>query len=176
MFIKSLQKKLQITVMEGFNAFGQYVPPLILFPGERLRDVGLNGFMEAIYAATENGWMDSETFVAIVRTVEEYAKAQEIRFPIILFVDGDFTHMSLTVAEYSKENDVILYRLLPNATHIFQVCDIGFFSLMKSAWKQCAKDCQMDNIGKVLGKKEFQVCLKNKFSQTAAYDKHNIYK
>ena len=47
----------QITVMAGFNAYGEYTPPMILFPGERIRDVGLAGFPEAIYAATPNGRM-----------------------------------------------------------------------------------------------------------------------
>ncbi|XP_060565599.1 uncharacterized protein LOC132724685 [Ruditapes philippinarum] len=42
--------KTQITVMVSFNAFGKDVPPMILFPGERLRNVGLSGFPEATYA------------------------------------------------------------------------------------------------------------------------------
>ena len=37
--------KTQITVMVTFN--GDYVPPMILLPGERLRDNDLSGFPDA---------------------------------------------------------------------------------------------------------------------------------
>jgi len=59
--------KTQITVMAGFNAYGEYTPPMTLFPGERIRDVGLAGFPEAINAATPNGWMDSMSFVPYLK-------------------------------------------------------------------------------------------------------------
>ncbi|KAH3774378.1 hypothetical protein DPMN_175760 [Dreissena polymorpha] len=36
--------KIQITVMASFNAFGEYPPPMIILPGERIRDVGLAGW------------------------------------------------------------------------------------------------------------------------------------
>ena len=59
--------KIQISVMAGFNAFGEYVPPMILYPGERFRDVGLEGIPEATFAYTSNGWMDSAAFVEYLK-------------------------------------------------------------------------------------------------------------
>lgn len=44
--------------MVAFNGYGSYVPPMILFPGERLRDVGLSGFPEASYAVRKKKWLD----------------------------------------------------------------------------------------------------------------------
>jgi hypothetical protein len=113
--------KAQITVMATCNAVGEFVPPMILFPGERLRDVGLSGFPESIYATIKNGWMDTDTFVAYVEKLVEFANTENIEFPIILFVDGHSTHMSLEAAEYCKSNGVILYCLVANATHIMQL-------------------------------------------------------
>lgn len=66
----------QITVMVAFNAFGEYLPPMTLFLGERLWNVGLSRFPEATYWTTPNGWMDSENFV-------EFLKQTNIKFPII---------------------------------------------------------------------------------------------
>ena len=80
--------KAQITVMVGFNAYGDYAPPMILFPGERLRDVGLSGFPAATYAVIKNGWMDSDTFVELLKSLYSFGKSQNIQFPILLFVDG----------------------------------------------------------------------------------------
>jgi hypothetical protein len=52
--------------MFDFNAFGDYVPPLIVYPGEKFRDTGIEAFRAAIYGHTSNGWMDSEPFVAFL--------------------------------------------------------------------------------------------------------------
>ena len=35
--------------MASFNAFGEYPPLIIIFAGERIRDVGLADFPEAVY-------------------------------------------------------------------------------------------------------------------------------
>ena len=147
--------KIQISVMAGFNAFGVYVPPMILYPGERFRDVGLEGFPEATFAHTSTGWMDSAAFVEYMKTLVKFAKDREIQFPILLIVDGHSTHISLEAAEYCNENKVILYCNLPNATHILQECDIGFFAPMKTVWKTMVKEWQMSNVGEVLTKKQF---------------------
>ena len=79
--------KIQISVMAGFNAFGEYVPPMILYPGERFRDVGLEGFQEATFAHSTNGWMDSAAFVEYLKTLNKFAIDREIQFPILLSVD-----------------------------------------------------------------------------------------
>ena len=162
--------KVQITVMAAFNAFGEYVPPLILFPGERLRDVGLSGFPEASYATTKNGWMDTETFVAYLGTLVNFAMENDIQFPILFFVDGHSTHVSLPAAEFCRKNRVILYCLLPNATHVLQACDIGLFGPMKKAWQQTVKNWQVKNLGVALSKKEFPGLLKETWRKTATFE------
>ena len=44
--------------MVGFNANGDDVPPMILFPGDRLRDNGLSWFSGDTCAATKMaGWI-----------------------------------------------------------------------------------------------------------------------
>ena len=144
--------KTQITVMVCFNAYGDYQPPIIVYPGQRFRDVGISGFEEAVYGHTDNGWMDSGLFVEFLVHLVEFAKGKGITFPILLFVDGHSTHMTLQAAEFCKENDVILYCLLPNATHILQPCDVGLFSTMKKTWGSAVK---MNHIGEVLTKKCF---------------------
>ena len=58
--------KTQITVLACFNAAGSYMDPLIVFAGKRIRDVGLEGFPEAIYGHSASGWMDSELFATFL--------------------------------------------------------------------------------------------------------------
>lgn len=162
--------KIQISVMAGFNAFGEYVPPMILYPGERFRDVGLEGFPEATFAHSTNGWMDSVAFVEYLKTLYKFAKDKEIQFPILLIVDGSSTHISLEASEYCSENSIILYCLLANATHILQACDIGFFSPMKTVWKAMVKEWQMSHVGEVLTKKQFPEVFRKTWYRVATLE------
>lgn len=141
--------KTQVTVMACFNALGDYMPPLIVYPGQRLSKVVLEGFIEADFGQTEKGWMDSELFVGFLGRLVDFAKEKNIPMPIILFVDGHSTHMSLSAAEFCAQNGIILYCLLPNATHLLQACDVGLFSPMKSAYQSSMRKWQMEHLGQV---------------------------
>ena len=55
--------------------------------------------------------------------LKPFAEEKLITFPILQFVDGHSTHMSLQAAEFCRDNNLILYYFLPNATHILQPCD-----------------------------------------------------
>lgn len=132
--------KTQITVLACFNAFGDYMSPLIIYPGQRFRDTVLSGFEEAIFGMTKNGWMDSELFLSFLEHFDSYLIEKKINRPVILFVDGHSTRMSLPAANFCSEKSIILYCLLPNSTHVLQACDIGLFSPMKSKWKEMVKN------------------------------------
>ena len=129
--------------------------PVIVYPGQRFRDVGISEFPGAIYGHSDKGWMDSELFVQFLHEFVAFVKSKSITFPVTLFVDGHSTHLSLEAAQFCQDSGVILYCLLPNATHILQACDISLFSPMKSAWKAQLKTWQMENIGCVVTKSVF---------------------
>jgi hypothetical protein len=157
-------------VTASFNAFGEYVLPMILFPGERLRNIGLSGYPEATYATIPNGWMD--TFVKFLKLLLSFAKEKENTFPIILFVDGHSTNMSLPGTQlFCHDNENILYCLLPNATHVLQACDIGLFSPLKSAWQAVVKAWQLEHIGQALSKKSVSRNISANLVQSCKFQK-----
>ena len=159
--------KTQITVMACFNAFGNYMPPLIVYPGQRFRDTLLSGFPGAIYGHSANGWMDGDLFTSFVHHFHEYVKSQGIQLPVILFVDGHSTHISLPTATFCSEKGIILYCLLENATHILQACDIGLFSPLKSKWRAEVKTWQMKHLGEVFTKSHFPEVFKASWNSVA---------
>ena len=120
--------KVQITVMATCNAIGKSISPLLLFPGEMLRDV-IGIFRLNIYT-NKNGWMDADTVVIYLENLIEYSKEQSIEFP---------NSIILRAAEFCSEKGIILYSVLVNATDIMQPLDIGYLSPMKSVWKQIEK-------------------------------------
>ncbi|KAH3711671.1 hypothetical protein DPMN_071343 [Dreissena polymorpha] len=71
----------------------------------------------------------------------------------------DATHMSLAAAQFCHENQIILYCLLENATHLLQPCEFGFFGPLKSSWKRQVK--YQNSKAKVSLKGIFQVFSEN---------------
>ena len=159
--------KQQITVLAGMNGAGDYVPPMILYPGQRLREVGMEGFPDALFGCSENGWMDSELFCSFLKYFVAFVKEKQISFPVILFVDGHSTHMTHKAAQYCADNGVILYCLVPNATHILQPCDVGLFSPMKASWKKEVKKWQSEHLGEVFTKKSFAGVFRHTWDNVA---------
>ncbi len=159
--------KTQLTVMCGFNAMGEYPSPLIIFPGQRLRDLSLGDFADALYGVSETGWMTSELFLSYLQHLSAFASAKQIARPIVVYVDGHSTHITLQAAEYCSSQQIILYCLPAHSTHILQPCDVSFFGPMKSTWNSEAKQRLMDHLGQNLTKKNFPLVFKKAYERVA---------
>ena len=114
--------------------------------------------------------MDSDTFLAFLEMLHEFVKAQKTELPILLFVGGHSTHLSLHAAEFCRDHEIILYCLLPNAMHVLQACNIGAFSPMKKVWQQTVKDWQVKNIGVAMVEKHFPTSLKLTWERVATFE------
>ncbi|XP_069103883.1 uncharacterized protein [Argopecten irradians] len=68
--------------------------------------------------------------------------------------------MTAEAARFCAENHIILYCLLPNATH-------ADFPPMKSAWRGNVKQWQMDNLGKAFTKYDFPKVFKQSWETCA---------
>ena len=135
----------QITVFACGNAAGEFMPPRLVFPGQRMRDIGVGGFTEADYSMSDKGWMDSETFLACLSSLVSFCNEKVIERPVILFVDGYSAHCSLEAARYCAMNDIHLYCLIPHASHLTQPLDVGVFGPMQSKWKEALVNFQIQN-------------------------------
>lgn len=163
--------KTQITVMACLNAAGDYLPPMILYPGQRMRDVGQEGFEEALYAMTDNGWMTSEAFLSFLLEFNEFVTNKKITKPVILFVDMHSTHVSLEASQYCVSNGIVLHSLLPNATHILQPADVGLFSPLKVVWKSESMKWRKEHSGESITKKSFSTVFKRCWEKVATVPK-----
>ena len=145
----------QITVLACVNANGSYMPPMIIYKGERKRNCNMQNFEEAIYASTKKGWMDSETFLSWAEHFSEYLSVNSIRRPVILFLDGHSSHLSYEVANFCKEKGIILYCLPAHSSHAMQPLDVGVFGPMKAAWHNALRKWHWNNPGKAFCKGDF---------------------
>lgn len=136
-----------LTVLFMTNATGALVPPMIVFPYERIpysvsQSVPINWSI----GKSENGWMTAETFYEYISNIfEPWLTTHNIERPIILYVDGHSSHLTLPVAQFCMDHQLELIALFPNATHLIQPLDVALFRTLKSSWRDCTNDWRVQN-------------------------------
>ncbi|XP_052268555.1 uncharacterized protein LOC127869937 [Dreissena polymorpha] len=129
-----------VTIIAAGNAAGQSVPPYYVFPGQRWNDEFLNGACPGSAGEmSKSGWSNTSVFlnyltkhfIAYVPTDSEH--------PTLILYDGHRSHISLTLAEWAKANNVILFVLPPHSSHVTQPLDVGIFGPFKNIYYQ---ECQ----------------------------------
>lgn len=156
------QAKQSLTVMFTFSASGTIVPPMIIYPYKRLpNEIKQSVPSDWKIGISENGWMTKELFYEYIsKILYPNLKSMGIEFPIILFVDGHSTHLTLKVAKLCKTLQIILIALYPNATHILQPADVAAFKPIKNAWKKEVFAWRRENPNLLLTREKFAPILK----------------
>jgi hypothetical protein len=129
--------KENLTVLVTANGEENMAPPFALFSGLRLQ-----GYVKAAipenwgYDIAKRGWMTAEAFHKYIRDYFfPYLIRTNVTFPVILFLDGHASHLSLALSEFCKEKRIIVVCLFPNATHVLQPLDVTFFGPFKKRWR-----------------------------------------
>ncbi|KAJ8909901.1 hypothetical protein NQ315_005636 [Exocentrus adspersus] len=171
--IKLGNEKENITVLMMFNAAGKISPPLVLFPYVRPpRAVVENMPIGWVLGKSEKGWMTSDVFFEyIANDFNKWAVENNIPRPLLIFVDGHKSHMTLALSKWCEENQVVLYALPPNTTHIMQPADVSVFKPMKSDWKKTVRNWQnrSENINSSVNKVNFCGIFHEVLSNTEAF-------
>ena len=142
---------------------------MLVYPYTRLPKAISDKIPENFHVAvTENGWMTSKLFYEfIANPFIEWLDANNIARPIILFVDGHKTHMTLQTSVLCEDNGIILYLLPPNTTHILQPADVGPFRPMKHFWREEVVAFQRNNPGVLLQREDVAPLLERVLHKVA---------
>lgn len=146
-----------VTVLLGGNAVGRCPPALVIFKGERMPR-GLVANDSIVVDKSPSGWMNGETFLKyIAEDFTRWIRSQKVELPVIVFIDGHSSHLTLPLCEFCHQNGIILIALLPNATHIYQPMDIGVIFPLKAIWKRKRIEWKSDinNVGVVFARANF---------------------
>lgn len=154
-------EKSNLTFLGSFSAHGDIVAPMIIYPYYRVPKDIANAVPQSFTIGTsESGWMKAETFFEFIQNAFiNYLVREKVQRPVILFVDGHKTHMSLQVSTLCEDNNIILYLLPPNTTHILQPADVGPFKPLKAYWRQTVVDFQRENPNCVVRRKNIAPLL-----------------
>lgn len=163
--------KSQLTVMSSMSATGHYPPPMIVYPGQRFAYNPLEGFESANMGRTLTGWMDSDLFCEWLKTTFIPAvDERRVTRPLILFIDGHSTHLTLEASTICKENGIVLYCLLAHASHLLQPLDLRLFSPLKENWRQSVRAWQLEHIGEFLTKRNFASVFKSAWEKSCTIE------
>ena len=135
-----------------------HIPPLIVYPGCNFCQTFLENFYSnfpsAVFGHSTNGWMDvnlwlKELFIPEVETAQ-------ILKPVLLVINGAKCHISLPISKLCDENNIILYMLLPNVTHLTQPLDLSLMGSIKMNYHEYVRKWLQNNPGALYDKNAFK--------------------
>lgn len=169
-------EKDNLTVLLTVRADGVIAAPLVIFPYKRMPTNIKLKYPKGCgwgLGQSDSGWMTSETFYEYITNVlHPWLKNNKVQMPVVLYLDGHSSHLSLPVIEFCKDVGIILIALLPNSTHTLQPLDVGLFKSLKQSWKECVRTWKMKNDSRKLDREDFatvlKICLEKFNSQSLA--------
>ena len=146
--------KQQFTVLACTSATGVTIPPFVVLDDKNLNfKFTLGEVPGTLYGLSPNGWMTQDLFHGwFTNHFLQYATPQR---PLILLMDGHSSHYCPETITLAAENQVILFILPPNTTHITQPLDRACFSPLKAAWRETCHRFVSSNPGKRVTKYDF---------------------
>ncbi len=126
-----------VSVLATISASGWILPPFIIYPykrSQRWMDQNQPPGIESF--CTKKGWMTVDAFCFwLLNQFLPELKGNQVKFPVVLFIDGHRSHINIRISDICFENDIILICFPPNTTHILQPCDVALFKPLKEQWR-----------------------------------------
>ncbi len=118
--------KSQVTVVGCISAAGFCIPPMVIWDRKTLApELTIGELPGTIYGLSGNGWMDQELFkVWFCNHFLQYSPSAR---PILLLLEGHSSHYCPDTVRLAAREQVILFTLPPNTTHLSQPLDNGCF-------------------------------------------------
>ena len=151
-----------ITVNVCGNAAGLKLPPFILYKGKHLYNTWTEGGpAAACYGVSQSGWMEEANYLKWFEMQFHVAVKHLLETgPIVLFFDGHYSHMSISLIQTARRLGVHLFCLPPNTTHVLQPLDVGVFGPMKQQWRTILKDYKLTTGARNITKERFPGLVK----------------
>ena len=145
------------TVHCAGSGSGERLPPFILYKGKNLYQRWMEGGpAAAVYGISESGWMDGANFLSwFTKLFLPAVPYLTETAPVLLFLDGHHSHISLELIRRARGNNILLLCLPPNTAHLLQPLDVGVFAPMKSAWRAILKRYKLETKRQQVGKEVF---------------------
>jgi hypothetical protein len=153
-----------ISVCPTISAAGTFIPPLIIYKGIKVIEGLLSGPAVpsgTVAAFTNTGYMHEDIFQMYI---EHFNRSIPPIRPVLLMLDGHSSHINLVSINFCQDNNILLYVLPSNTTHLLQPSEIPFKKLKNEYDK--AADRYRINETKVVTKQSFAQVFGESFNET----------
>ena len=139
------------------SATGQCLPPMIVWARKTMTlNLTVGEVPGTVYGISDKGWMVQHLFKQwFERHFLRYAPAVR---PLLLLLDGHSSHYCPETIPLASEEDVILFALPPNTTHLTQPLDKGVFGPCKIHWRRVCHDFRVSHLEQVVNIYNF-ICI-----------------
>lgn len=130
------------TVLITGNAAGELAPPMIVFSYGTIPAKLARAFpSDYVIGKSPTSWMTAETFyMYIANSFYSWCVKSGIKFPIVLYVGGHSSHLTMDLSNFCLPKQIVLMALCSNATHVVQPMDVALFGpLKKNVQKSCSR-------------------------------------
>lgn len=164
-----------VTVIEGVNASGWFLPPMFILKGKNhqpswYQTEGLP-YGGAI-GTSENGWTNKELGLFWLKEVfNKHTQSRTIGRYRLLILDGHGSHSGPEFDQFCTENSIIPLCMPPHSSHLLQPLDVSCFSPLKQAYGQHVQKSMVLGINHI-DKDEFLTIYSS--IRTAALKERNI--
>lgn len=161
--VYSASTKSSVAVLYGANAYGDILPPMIVYNYKRIPIAVQSKVPRSIaIGISESGWTCAATFYDyIVNHFVPWINEVKIQLPVIVFInDVHYSQLSFNLCRYCLRTGIILFPLPANATHIMQPMDVGIFDSIKTKWKAERDQWSSENCDATFSKSDFAPLLK----------------
>jgi len=153
-----------ISICPTISAAGTYIPPLLIYKGVKVIEGLLSGPSVpsgTVAAFTNTGYMHENIFRMYI---EHFNQSIPPSRPVLLMLDGHSSHIDLVSINFCRDNNILLYVLPSNTTHLLQPSEIPFKKLKNEYDK--AADRYRINDSKIVTKYSFAQIFGEAFNET----------
>ena len=147
-----------VTVLGCGNAMGTAIPPFFVFPGKRMLPSLLEGSTPGCDGTvSDTGYSNTEIFSHYVKNhFLKYVQSRSESHPLLLLYDGHRSHIGLSLIQWARQNNIILFVLPPHTSHILQPMDVGCFGPFETLYQQEAHKLMRKTTGRSITR--YDVC------------------
>lgn len=125
------EKGQTVTVVAAVSATGQFVPPAMIFPRQRMNDRLQHGALPGTVGYNSgNGWTDIALFIQYLDHFIKHVKPTPNN-KVLLILDNHISHKSLEATEKARQNGIVLLTLPPHTSSKLQSLDHCVFKSLK---------------------------------------------
>lgn len=145
---------------------------MIVYPLKRIsKAIVMNLNPEWGVGRSDNGWMTSGLYYESISNIfYPWLLRNNIKLPVVLFVDGHRSHITYHVSQFCKDHGIHHIALTPNATHILQPADVSVFKPLKVRWQDVVYDWKIANPNKSVTREMFGNLLEHAFADEVTED------